>query len=292
MNCDEAGSIGEAVQTRLDGVHFYDATIKKSDQIRTLAELQHQQRKSSSAISIDPSVLFNRILVLVERSTDIESYFHYELSSVPTALFKDNMMRKANKPALAKYITGDGECSKEVNSSSTQHVLDGGCLLHRVRWFRNVVYRQVVTQYVDFVRTRYKPGTVIVFDGYPDQPSPKDHEHERRRSRQTTSCPEVDCDDAVRVIFSQEIFLSNDKNKDRLIKKLIPKLNLAGFTAWQSAGDADVDIVSAALHIASTTDDPLSVVANDTDILVMLTYHVTAAMSDILLCLKLEAEVL
>jgi len=105
LNCDEAGNIGEAVQTRLDGIHFYDTTIKKSNQIRTLDELQHQKRKSSSAICIDPSVLFNRILVLVERSTDIQSYFHYELSSVPTAPFKDNMMRKKGQQASSCQVS-------------------------------------------------------------------------------------------------------------------------------------------------------------------------------------------
>jgi len=61
----------------------------------------------------------------------------------------------------------------------------------------------MLCQYINIVRARYKPGTVIVFDGYPDQPSPKDHEHERRRSKHKTSCPEVDCDDTVRVIFSR-----------------------------------------------------------------------------------------
>ena len=230
---------------------------------------------------IDPSTLFNRILVLVERSTDIESYFQYELSSEPAALFKEQMMRNTNKPALAKYMTDDGQRTPDVARSIHRHVLDGGCLLHRVRWFRNVVYKQVVTQYVDLVRARYEAGAVIVFDGYPDLPSTKDHEHERRHCK-VSSCPEVECEDSVPAVYSQEVFLANDKNKDKLIKKLIPQLTSAGFIAWQSSSDADVDIVAAALHQASTSSGPIAVVANDTDILVMLGFHLTAAMSDIL----------
>ena len=61
-------------------------------------------------------------------------YFDYELSSVPTSLFKDGFMRKGVKSQLANFFTSS------VNGCEYQrqakHVLDGGALLHRVKWER------------------------------------------------------------------------------------------------------------------------------------------------------------
>ena len=53
---------------------------------------------------IDPMVLFSRLLVLLQRHGDIETCFGYELTPIPTALFKENMMRKTTKSALAKSL--------------------------------------------------------------------------------------------------------------------------------------------------------------------------------------------
>ena len=37
INCDEAEKIGQAIQDQLDGIPITEATIKKKDQIKTLA---------------------------------------------------------------------------------------------------------------------------------------------------------------------------------------------------------------------------------------------------------------
>ena len=58
-------------------------------------------------------VLFSRLILLMQRNNDITNYFAYELAPVPTSLFKDNMMRKPTKSALAKGL--DAECEKYAN---------------------------------------------------------------------------------------------------------------------------------------------------------------------------------
>jgi hypothetical protein len=49
-------------------------------------------------IHIEPSVIFMRCTTLVQReSEDIKLYFQYDLSAIPTSLFKDYFMRKQDK---------------------------------------------------------------------------------------------------------------------------------------------------------------------------------------------------
>ena len=63
-------------------------------------------------------VLFSRLVVLMQRTNDISSYFAYELAPVPTALFKDSMMRKPNKSFLAKGLDVISEKKKEGGNIS------------------------------------------------------------------------------------------------------------------------------------------------------------------------------
>ena len=45
-------------------------------------------------IHIDPTILFSRLIAIVEREEDTKLYFDYELSSFPTSLFKDGLCVK------------------------------------------------------------------------------------------------------------------------------------------------------------------------------------------------------
>ena len=59
-------------------------------------------------------------------------YFNYELTTIPTSLFKDNRMRKTVKVQLTKAHT-DSVQPSEINRQA-MHVLDGGALLHSLEW--------------------------------------------------------------------------------------------------------------------------------------------------------------
>ena len=58
-------------------------------------------RKERSA---DLTALFHRLIILVERTSDIQSYFAYGLTPVPAALFRNGSMRKPDKPSLARHL--------------------------------------------------------------------------------------------------------------------------------------------------------------------------------------------
>ena len=47
--------------------------------------------------------------------------FSYELTPIPTSLFKDGLMRKANKSMLKNTLTKDLEPCESVNSTMVYH---------------------------------------------------------------------------------------------------------------------------------------------------------------------------
>ena len=79
---------------------------------------------------------------------------------------------------------------------------------------------------------------------------------------------------------NQQLFLANEKNNVQFIDLLSHYLRLDGHAVIQSKGDADSQIVSAAIALASDGKHT-AVIADDTDILVLLLCHWNAFMADI-----------
>ena len=76
----------------------------------------------------------------------------------------------------------------------------------------------------------------------------------------------------------QQAFFSNEKNKTNFICLLTMHLRSTGHQVEVSCGDADTLIVSSALEFAWNGQ---TVVAEDTDVLIMLVYHWINCMEDI-----------
>ncbi|KAG1671662.1 hypothetical protein GQR58_016344 [Nymphon striatum] len=154
------------------------------------------------------------------------------------SLFKDGLMRKPTKAVLRNALLTE----KADVDPNALHVHDGGALLHKVRWSTSVTYREVCDLYVNHIKSKYGIGT-IVFDGYMDGPSTKDHEH-TRRSLNKRRCADVQCD-------------LSTKSGNKVIK---------------CDEDADTEIVRCALYVAET-GRKVNVVADDTDVALLLLYH-------------------
>ena len=71
---------------------------------------------------------------------------------------------------------------------------------------------------------------------------------------------------------NQEVFLANEKNKHQFILLISQYLRDDGQVVHQSTGDADTMIVQCALQYAIEGSE-VNVVADDTDVLVLLLYH-------------------
>ena len=79
---------------------------------------------------------------------------------------------------------------------------------------------------------------------------------------------------------NQQIFLSNENNKSQFILLLSKHLEADGNIVYIADGDADTMIVTCALQYAGQESD-INVVADDTDVLVLLMYHWKHNMADV-----------
>ena len=211
INCDTAENIGQEIQNKLDGAPFTEAKIKRNDQICTLEIPKVGVQIGKEKVNVDPLLLFSRLLILVKREDDVKSYFRYELTSVPTSL-------------LAKSIK-QGVPTNSSTSNQLYHVLDGGSLLHKVKWLPNSTYQSILNQYSNYVKTKCRK-CCIVFDGYENGPYVKDHEHKRRAGKVSAFIKLSD----LQMIpeCNQEIFLKNDRNKTQFISALSDQLQREG----------------------------------------------------------------
>ena len=99
-------------------------------------------------VYVDPMILFSRLLVIVEREDNMLKYFKYELTPEPTSLFDNGAIRKATKSST-KFITQDVE--EILLTGLPKFVLDGGALLHKVKWFPGSDIQNILNQYSKYI---------------------------------------------------------------------------------------------------------------------------------------------
>ena len=183
VNCDQTEQIGTKIHSQLDNVSIIDASIKRNDQVRSLEYLQPGIQVEKKKININPTLLFSRLIAVVQREEDMAPFFKYELTTIPTSLFKDNYLQKTDKAQLSKGLKNLVEPS--AISSRARYVLDGGALIHKVKWIKKGTYLDIVKQYVSYVHAKYG-SCCIIFDGYRQGPSIKDQESKESMYRCTT----------------------------------------------------------------------------------------------------------
>ena len=253
---------------------YAQSSIKRIEQVKTLASLQKGVHVGDETVYVSPYVLFSRLIINVERSEDMKSHLEFELSPAPPALFMDSKMRKANKASLIPLLTKDLYSIDHIEAEAT--ILDRGALLHRLRWRLPSIYGEIISQYVSYLCERYGRST-IVFDQYTQRPSTKDQEHDRRKGK---TSPNVHVTLSMTAHGAQQDFLTNEHNKNQLIVLLMEALESDGHCVKQAEDDADTLIVSSALDLAVNIC-PVVVVADDIDVFVMMIYHFSSDMHDI-----------
>ena len=277
VNCDASEDIGRAIQQGINNIPLHEIKMKRMFIAKTIESLYNSVKiDQKKSIVIKPTSLFNRLIAIAQRESDLEQFFYYELTSYPMSIFKDGLMRKPNKAVLKNALL----TSKVDVDPNTKNVLDGGALLHKVRWTSANTFDQVCERYVDYVKNTYGSSS-IVFDGYSDVPSTKDHEHMRRNINKR-GCTDVRCNALSKVTIKQDVFLSSSSNKAQLIQLLSTYLKRAGNDVVNCNEDADTYIVRCALE-KSRSGLKVNVVADDTDVALLLLYHWQDDMEDITL---------
>ena len=118
----------------------------------------------------------------------------------------------------------------------------------------------------DFTIRHYGKAT-IVFDGYSEGPSIKDNTHQRRGQN---THPIVSFNAKTEFVGKKD-FLSRPCNKQGLIDLVTEELQMKDCKVINASGDADVDIVKAA--IKASQHQPTTLIGEDTDLLILLLYY-------------------
>lgn len=161
-------------------------------------------------------------------------------------------------------------------SSGSKTIIDGGALLHRLKWIPGQTFQELFQHYASYLKTKYGQCHVA-FDGYESGPSTKDHEHLRRSAK---IAPNITISSNAIVQVTQEAFFRNESNKCKFINELAKELREHQIVVQQSDGDADVLIAEMALRLAKEGESVV-VVADDTDVFCILLHHWNSTMGDI-----------
>ena len=269
VNCEDAVKIGKEMQKNLDDESPVKS-MKISNKCKNLSCLKKKVQMGSKKVYIEKTLLFNRLIIMAERDEGIEEIFHFELTPVPASLFTmDRMMRKPQKYEFARMLK-ETSTKVHLNMNNKIHVVDGGWLLHQLKWTRGSTIKAIVATYVNYITSKFKNCT-IVFDGYEEEPSIKDHEHMRRMTGKVSQDLRVTPE--LTISCDREAFLANHKNKRQLIIVMSMEMKSHGIAVCQAKDDGDTLIVKTAIDLVTTVNNPVVVVAQDTDILVLLCYH-------------------
>ena len=152
---------------------------------------------------------------------------------------------------------------KPTENTESEVVADGGALLWLCNWRKGEKFSKIFDLYIDKCR-KFNINTVV-FDGY--NKSTKDATHKERSNKMSQV---VEISDGNACPSDRAEFLTNYTNKQKFVNSLARKLELHGFKAVLCPSDADTTIVKTCLQFQ---DKPVTVLADDTDILCLLLHH-------------------
>ena len=263
LTCDKAEEIGASIHKGLDWKAYADCSIKRSDQITNLQSLYSNVNIGTEKVSIDPLMLFLRLIVLVERSPEKEivDFFNYELTPYPMSLFKDGVMRTAQKSNLKNHLLNE---VSPVEAEDTVRIVDGGALLWCCEWKTGEKFNEIFKRYSNFMKNL--GIQTVVFDGY--RLSTKNSTHQKRAG---VMSQDVDIKDENSCQANRKTFFSNYNNKERFVKALASHLK-DEFKVIECPSDADTSIIKESLTVAKRS--PVTIFSDDTDILCLLIHHV------------------
>ena len=177
-------------------------------------------------------------------------------------------MRKNTKADLTSILKKDLTALTVIPDNSVFYV-DGGYLLRKYVWSDDDSFHMICLKYIDFIRRHYGQNAVVVFDGY-DNPSSSTKRAEQKRRAAKGTAPDIMFNGDMKPTTTQMKFMSNSKNKSRLISLLRDYCKEADVITSQADGDADHMLVSQALTEGESSGRPVVVVGNDADLVAML----------------------
>lgn len=229
VNADQA-EVGRAIQAKMDGKTVLDS-MENKHKVKSLASLRSGPKVKGERLVIDSLKLFNHLIIISECEVKIQEALRFELTPTLMSQFaKNQKLRKPDKATLSRFLKA---CVEPVEKKTcTSLVVDGGWLLHNVKWGANLTWKDVAERYLRFVKSMgiHHLWITVFFDGYGS--STKDHDH----LRQTKN---AGCDSKIRldlkVIIAREKFRDNKNNKTQLILLLAETFTKNGIRVYSNA---------------------------------------------------------
>ena len=129
-------------------------------------------------------------------------------------------------------------------------------------------YSSIADDYTSFTVENFGRATVV-FYGYKVGPSIKDCAHQRRSRKLNINKVKI----TEATIFSgiKDDFLLTGANKQALIQLIMERMKQKGYDVIQAEGVADLEISKAAISMSAFR--PISLIGEDTDLLVLWLFH-------------------
>lgn len=270
INCYKAKDIGKKMmeESLKNKDTFGELKVQRNKRVKPMSSTIASVRVDDDIIHVDSTQLFQRIICTVKVPQELEDSFSYELATVPLSIFDEaGLMRKTRKSAFYKMFNDIKEGL--IHDSGTKYVIDGGHLIHRVVWPKQGSFADVSATYVNFIKKHYGKEVTVIFDGYStNEISTKSNLRQRRQMKQIS--PEIIFNDNTSLTVPQVKFLSNLKNKQRLIMHLCEAFHKQGIETHTAVDDADVLIIQTAISEADQHESVV-VVGQDVDLLTLIT---------------------
>ncbi|PIK60573.1 hypothetical protein BSL78_02509 [Apostichopus japonicus] len=141
VNVERSREVGEKILSSMVGKSVEAFKFRKADQAVTLAS-RSAVKVSGKSVTVDPQLLFQRLTTVRDRYQDVPALFQYELCNYPPALFESSCLPlQPKKAVLADTLWRAMPNEQRKPSGDCQYVLDGGALLHRMPWPRDLLLR-------------------------------------------------------------------------------------------------------------------------------------------------------
>ena len=75
INPNKADEVGLKIQMQIDELNVVEASIKRSDHVKPLADLKPRIVVDQHKLNIDPTILFSRLIAIVQRGRGHEPIF-------------------------------------------------------------------------------------------------------------------------------------------------------------------------------------------------------------------------
>ena len=95
---------GFQAKSQIDGNKFTDVTLHCNDKVKTVGAKSNTIKIRGQNTVANPTLLFNRITCILNKSEDMEAFLAYELAPQPPFLFHDGAICKPVKRALGNLL--------------------------------------------------------------------------------------------------------------------------------------------------------------------------------------------